>query len=122
LDAIRDDTGARGAEVTVDATGRPEVWEQAVDAVGRGGSVLFFGGCAPGTTIRLDTRRTHYEELTLLGAFHHTPEMIRRAVETLASGALVPDSLISHRMPLEEVGQALALMAKGEALKVLIRA
>jgi len=87
-----------------------------------GGSVLFFGGCAPGTTIRLDTRRTHYEELTLLGAFHHTPEMIRRAVETLASGALVPDSLISHRMPLEEVGQALALMAKGEALKVLIRA
>jgi len=122
VEAIRDITGGRGAEVTVDATGRPEVWEQAVDAVGRGGSVLFFGGCTPGTTIRLDTRRTHYEELTLLGAFHHTPEMIRRAVETLASGALVPDSLISHRMPLEEVGQALALMAKGEALKVLIRA
>ena len=121
VEAIRDITGGRGAEVTVDATGRPEVWEQAVDAVGRGGSVLFFGGCTPGTTIRLDTRRTHYEELTLLGAFHHTPEMIRRAVETLASGALVPDSLISHRMPLEEVGQALALMAKGEALKVLIR-
>ena len=121
VEAIRDITTGRGAEVTVDATGRPEVWEQAVAAVGRGGSVLFFGGCAPGTTIRLDTRRTHYEELTLLGAFHHTPEMIRRAVETLASGALVPDNLISHRMPLEEVGQALALMAKGEALKVLIR-
>jgi L-iditol 2-dehydrogenase len=121
VDAIRAITNGRGAEVTVDATGRPEVWEQAVGAVGRGGSVLFFGGCAPGTTIRLDTRRTHYEELTLLGAFHHTPPMIRRAVEILASGALVPDSLISHRMPLEEVGQALALMAKGEALKVLIR-
>ncbi len=122
VEAIRDATGGRGAEVSVDATGRPEVWEQAVDAVARGGSVLFFGGCAPGTTIRLDTRRTHYEELTLLGAFHHTPEMIRRAVEILASGVLVPDSLISHRMPLDEVGQALALMAKGEALKVLIRA
>ena len=121
-EAIRDATGGRGAEVTVDATGRPEVWEQAVDAVARGGSVLFFGGCAPGTTIRLDTRRAHYEELTLLGAFHHTPETIRRAVETLASGALNPDSLISHRMSLEDVEQALALMARGEALKVLIRA
>jgi L-iditol 2-dehydrogenase len=120
VEAIRDATGGRGAEVTVDATGRPEVWELAVDAVARGGSVLFFGGCAPGTTIRLDTRRTHYEELTLLGAFHHTPETIRGAVGALASGALVPDGLISHRMPLEEVGQALALMAKGEALKVLI--
>jgi L-iditol 2-dehydrogenase len=121
VEAIRDATGGRGAEVTVDATGRPEVWEQAVDAVARGGSVLFFGGCAPGTTIRLDTRRTHYEELTLLGAFHHTPETIRGAVDALASGALVPDGLISHRMPLEEVGHALALMAKGEALKVLIQ-
>ena len=104
----------------VDATGRPEVWEQAVDAVGRGGRVLFFGGCAPGTSIRLDTRRTHYEELTLLGAFHHTPATIRSAVDALASGVVVPDELISHRMPLEEVGRALELMANGEALKVLI--
>src|SRR4029077_5625186 len=31
------------------ATGRPEVWAQAVSAVTRGGTVVFFGGCAPGT-------------------------------------------------------------------------
>ena len=82
--------------------------------------MVFFGGCAPGTAIRLDTRRTHYEELTLLGAFHHTPELIRRAVELMAAGTLVPDGLISHRMPLEEVEEALRLMAKGAALKVLV--
>jgi len=121
IEEIRGATGGRGADVAIDATGKPEVWEQAVDSVGRGGSVVFFGGCAPGTSIRLDTRRTHYEELTLLGAFHHTPEMFRRAVEALESGALVPDSLITHRMRLEEVGRALDLMAKGEALKVLIK-
>ena len=120
IDEIRGVTAGRGAEVVIEATGRPEVWERAVDAVGRGGCVVFFGGCAPGTSIRLDTRRTHYEELALLGAFHHTPGTIRRAVEALESGALVPDSLITHRMQLEEVGRALDLMAKGEALKVLI--
>jgi L-iditol 2-dehydrogenase len=96
------------------------VWEQAVDAVGRGGCVVFFGGCAPGTTVRLDTRRVHYEELTLLGAFHHTPATIQRAVTLLESGALVPDRLITHRMTLGRVKEALALMAKSEALKVLI--
>ena len=117
---IRDMTGGRGADVAIDATGRPEIWEQAVDAVGRGGSVVFFGGCAPGTSIRLETRRTHYEELSLLGAFHHTPELIRRAVELVESGALVPDGLISHRMALEDVRRALDMMAKGDALKVLI--
>jgi L-iditol 2-dehydrogenase len=128
LDARADDvlarvralTGGRGADVTIDATGRPEVWEQAVEAVGRGGRVVFFGGCAPGTTVRLDTRRTHYEELTLVGAFHHTPELIRRAVALVASGELVPDGLVTHRMGLEGVSHALELMAAGQALKVLI--
>jgi L-iditol 2-dehydrogenase len=118
--AIRARTDGRGAEVTIDATGKPEVWEQAVAAAARGGTVLFFGGCAPGTSIRLDTRRVHYEELALLGAFHHSPEAIRQALALLESGALVPDGLITHRMGLEGVPEALALMARSAALKVLI--
>jgi L-iditol 2-dehydrogenase len=116
--AVRAATGGRGAEVAVDATGRPEVWELAVDATARGGTVLLFGGCAPGTTIALDTRRAHYEELTLVGAFHHTPALIRQAVELLGSGAVVPDALLSHAMGLAGVPEALALMAAGRALKV----
>ena len=118
--ALRAATGGRGAEVTIDATGRPEVWTQAVDAVGRGGSVVFFGGCAPGTSIEVDTRRTHYEELALLGAFHHTPELIRRAVELLESSVLDPHGLLTHRMGLDGVKEALDLMATGQAMKVLI--
>ena len=119
--AIRASTGGRGADVVVDATGRPEVWEQGIDAVARGGTVVFFGGCAPGTAIKVDTRRAHYEELALVGAFHHTPELIRRAVELLESDAIAADRLITHRMPLAEVRVALDLMAQGQALKVEIR-
>src|SRR5262245_166428 len=118
--AIRERTGGRGADVTIDATGQPEGWALALDAVGRGGRVVFFGGCAPGTTVQVDTRRVHYEELTLLGAFHHTPAAIRRAVGLLESGAVVPDALVTHRMGLAQVKEALDLMARSEALKVLI--
>jgi L-iditol 2-dehydrogenase len=117
---VRALTSGRGADVTIDATGRPEVWEQAIAAVGRGGSVVFFGGCAPGTSVRVDTRRAHYEELTLVGAFHHTPELIRQAIEALEAGVVNPDGLVTHRMGLGDVRRALELMAKGEALKVLI--
>jgi len=118
--ALRAATAGRGADVTIDATGRPEVWQHAMDAVGRGGSVVFFGGCAPGTSIQVDTRRTHYEELSLLGAFHHTPELIRRAVEMLESTVLDPHGLLTHRMGLDGVREALDLMAQGQAMKVLI--
>ena len=58
--------------------------------------MVLFGGCAPGTSVRVDTRRAHYEELTLVGAFHHTPAMIRRAVELLASEAIEPGGLLTH--------------------------
>jgi L-iditol 2-dehydrogenase len=92
-----------------------------MDAVTRGGTVVFFGGCAPGTTVPLDTRRVHYEELTLVGAFHHTPETIRRAVDLLDSGAVNPEGLLTHRMGLADVREALGLMSRGEALKVLIQ-
>jgi len=117
---LREATSGVGVDVAVDATGRPEVWEEAMAAVGRGGTVVFFGGCAPGTTVRVDTRRAHYEELTLVGAFHHTPALIRQAVSLLESGSVVPDGLVTHTMGLGQVREALALMAEGRALKILI--
>jgi L-iditol 2-dehydrogenase len=117
---LEEATRGAGIDVAVDATGRPEVWEQAMAAVGRGGTVVFFGGCAPGTTVRVDTRRAHYAELTLVGAFHHTPALIRQAVSLLESGSLVPDGLLTHTMALGQVREALGLMDQGLALKVLI--
>jgi L-iditol 2-dehydrogenase len=122
-DAVRTVREAAGgdARCVIEATGRPEAWEQAMAISAKGGTVVFFGGCAPGTSVRLDTRRVHYEELRLLGVFHHTPELIRRAVALLADGTLDPAPLVTHEMGLGDVPRALDLMSRGEALKVLIR-
>jgi L-iditol 2-dehydrogenase len=122
-DGVRAVREAAGADVrcVIEATGRPEAWEQAMAVVGKGGTVVFFGGCAPGTSVPLDTRRVHYEELRLLGVFHHTPALIRRAVALLADGTLDPSPLVTHEMALDDVPRALDLMRRGEALKILIR-
>jgi L-iditol 2-dehydrogenase len=113
-------TGGRGADVAIDATGRPEVWEQAIECTARGGTAVLFGGCAPGTTIAIDTRRAHYEELALVGAFHHTPALIRRALELLATGAIITDALVTGVVGLAGVPGALDAMAEGRALKVQV--
>ena len=122
-DAVATVSEAAGGDVrcVIEATGRPEAWEQAMAIAGKGGTVVFFGGCAPGTRVPLDTRRVHYEELRLLGVFHHTPGLIRRAVALLADGTLDPAPLVTHEMGLGDVPRALELMSRGEALKVLIR-
>src|SRR5205823_793747 len=42
---VRDMTHGRGADIAIEAVGKPETWRWAVDMVRRGGTVNFFGGC-----------------------------------------------------------------------------
>ena len=74
----------RGSDVVMEAVGRPEAWEWAMHMVRKGGTVNFFGGCASGTKVQLDTNRLHYSEITLKATFHHTPETVRRAFALIA--------------------------------------
>jgi L-iditol 2-dehydrogenase len=93
-----------GAAVAIDATGRPEGWRDAVQLVRPGGTVVLFSGLPRGDA-PVDTYRLHYEELTLVGAFHHTPRTVRAALAFLASGAYPWERLITHEVSLEGVGR-----------------
>ncbi len=97
-----------GAEVVIEAAGTEEAWQQAVELVRPGGTVVFFGGRERGSELRVDTYRLHYEELTLRGAFHHAPRHVRAALAFLASGARPFERLITHRVGLEGVAALLA--------------
>ncbi len=89
----------RGADVVVEAAGTAEAWQDALELVRPGGTVVFFGG----RELSVDTFRLHYEELTLRGAFHHTPRHVRAALAFLASGAYPWERLVTHRVGLEQV-------------------
>ncbi|MDX1512689.1 MAG: alcohol dehydrogenase catalytic domain-containing protein [Gammaproteobacteria bacterium] len=110
-----------GAHVAVDCTGVPEVWEDAVATVRPGGVVNLFGGCAPGSTIRLDTHRLHYSELTVKGVYHHRPANVRAALEALASPDFKARLLITGECTIDGVEGALRRMMRKEALKVVVR-
>src|SRR6185295_5636743 len=98
----------RGADVVIEAAGTEAAWREALGLVRPGGTVLFFGGLPRGSEIAVDSYRLHYEELTLRGAFHHTPATVRAALAFLASGAYPWERLITHRIRLEDVAAFLA--------------
>ncbi|MEQ9683059.1 MAG: alcohol dehydrogenase catalytic domain-containing protein [Rhodospirillales bacterium] len=112
--------GGQGAWVAVDASGVPEVWGDAINSVRPGGLINLFGGCAPGTSIPLDTHAVHYSELTVKGVYHHRPDTIRRALDMLADKDFRADLLLSAEMPVEQTEAALRAMIAKEALKVVI--
>jgi len=49
----------RGADVAIEAVGLPEVWEETLLMVRKGGRVILFGGCETGTKVSLDTSLIH---------------------------------------------------------------
>jgi L-iditol 2-dehydrogenase len=109
-------------DAVIEAVGRPEVWESAVQFVRKGGAVNFFGGCPAGTTVTLDTTLLHYSNLTLLASFHHTPRTIRRALEFIEAGIIRSRDFVDGESSLTNLPALLKSMTAGnQAVKTLIR-
>jgi L-iditol 2-dehydrogenase len=96
------------ADVVIEAAGTKQAWRDAVALARPGGTVVLFGGLPAKAEVELDAYRLHYEELTLRGAFHHTPATVRAALAFLASGAYPWERLITHRVGLDGVAALLA--------------
>lgn len=113
-------TDGLGVDVVFECTGQLAVWEAAVSYVRRGGTVVLFGGVKQGTVVTYDTYRLHYDEVTLKGVFHFTPQEVKEAYTLLAGGVINVAPLISGRYPLEGLPEALEKLAKGEGIKYAI--
>jgi L-iditol 2-dehydrogenase len=96
------------ADVVIEAAGTEQAWRDALELVRPGGTVVFFGGLPRESKVAVDSYRLHYEELTLRGAFHHTPATVRAALAFLASGAHPWHRLITHETGLGGVAGILA--------------
>ena len=95
-------------ELVIEAVGRPEAWELAVQMAEPGGIVNLFGGCARDSTFTVPTARVHYEEVTLLGTYHHAPRYLARALDVLAADEHPWAELYGAEVTLDELPGALA--------------
>ena len=109
-------------DAVIEAVGRPEVWEAAVQLVRKGGAVNFFGGCPSGTRISLETGLLHYSNLTLLASFHHTPRTIRKGLDLIESGVIQAKDFVDGQCLLGQLPALFRSMAAGNhAIKTLVK-
>jgi L-iditol 2-dehydrogenase len=93
----------RGVDVVIEAVGMPDTWNIAAKMVRPGGLVNFFGGCASGTQVMLETESLHYRELTVKGVFHHTPAYFAQALDIIIGRHVDVEALITERVPLSSL-------------------
>jgi L-iditol 2-dehydrogenase len=75
------------APLIFEAVGRPSAWHTALTLAAPGGTVLMVGGC-PSGDVPLPAAHIHYDEVNILGSFHHRPAEVDEALLLLSTGAI----------------------------------
>ena len=104
-----------GFDCVIEAVGKPETWNHAVELVRPGARVNLFGGCPRGTELRVDTTRLHYDEIRIYASFHHTPETVRKALEFVKSSQVPAFSLVREGRSLLDLPEVLQEMREGKS-------
>lgn len=121
VEAVLGATAGRGADVVITAAASGAAQEQGLRMLARQGRLSLFGGLpkdAP--TITVDANLVHYRELSIVGVNGSSPEHNKQALKLIASGAVPVADLITHRLPLDRVLDAIDIVGRGEAIKVTI--
>jgi L-iditol 2-dehydrogenase len=121
VDEIHKLTDGRGVDVVITAAASGAAQEDALQMAARSGRISFFGGLPKDRpTITLDSNLVHYRELTIVGANGSSPAHNKKALELIASGQVPVADLITHRIGLSELHDAIKLVSTGAAIKVTI--
>jgi 2-desacetyl-2-hydroxyethyl bacteriochlorophyllide A dehydrogenase len=108
-----------GFDCVVDATGVPEVVQQGLDMVRRGGKLMVFGVVPEEARVQVSPFRIYNDEITLVGSMA-VLYTFAPAIELVRAGAIRTEPLLTHTFPLDEFEEALAAMRAGEGLKVQV--
>lgn len=121
IDAHEGDVPARADVVIVCAAAMAAV-AQAIRAVDRGGAILLFALFPPGSTYPIPLHDLGKDGITITHSYAGPPADMRTALDAIAGGTVDVASLITHRLPLSDIGDAFKLVeAAGESLKVIVR-
>ena len=103
-------TDGRGADVVIEAVGRPATYKQAIELVRRGGRILAYGAAPPDATIDLKPFDIYAKELTIVGSYAGTYVTWPMAIDLIASGRVNPSQIVDSVRPLSAVTQSIESM------------
>ena len=126
LDGTREDivsavagvTAGKMASLVVEATGNPGVLKDLAAVSAPGGRVLLLGifheeaAFAPAPLVR--------DELRYEGSFCYNWMDFELSLDLLARGLVSPQRVVTHILPLSEMGKALELLRARQAIKVIL--
>jgi S-(hydroxymethyl)mycothiol dehydrogenase len=123
VEAVQDLTGGFGADVVIDAVGRPETWKQAFYARDLAGTVVLVGVPTPDMTLEMPLIDFFSRGGSLKSSWYGDclPERdFPMLVDLYQQGRLPLDRFVSERIKLDEVEDAFHTMHAGHVLRSVV--
>ena len=115
---VKELTGGMGVEKAVDCSAHHAARLTAIQATRKWGKIAFIG--EGGTVEFQPSPDIIHDQKTIYGSWVTNIWRMEELVERLVRWNIHPEELITHRFPLDKVGEAYALMASGKCGKVAI--
>jgi S-(hydroxymethyl)mycothiol dehydrogenase len=123
VEAVQELTGGFGADVVIDAVGRPETWRQAFYARDLAGTVVLVGVPTPDMTLEMPLVDFFSRGGSLKSSWYGDclPERdFPTLVDLYQQGRLPLDRFVSERIKLDEVEEAFHTMHQGAVLRSVV--
>ncbi len=120
VQAVKDLTGGRGANVVENTTAIPALAAQAVEMAGKSGLVNMFSSIHPNEPILVDAGRLHSQEIYVTGTQNGTIETFARAIDCISKRIIDVRPLIETTYHFEDMVEALECAARPDTYKVMV--
>jgi S-(hydroxymethyl)mycothiol dehydrogenase len=123
VEAVQELTGGFGADVVIDAVGRPETWKQAFYARDLAGTVVLVGVPTPDMKLEMPLIDFFSRGGSLKSSWYGDclPERdFPMLVDLYQQGRLPLEKFVSERIKIDEVEQAFHTMHAGEVLRSVV--
>jgi len=118
---VRQVNHGRLADLVIVCAGSQSAYRQGLLTIDRGGTVLCFGLLQPGIDISFPFFDFWNDGITLLPTYGGAPIDILQAIELIQAKRLPLREMITHRLPLAEIGIGFQLVAEAKkSIKVII--
>lgn len=118
---VQDSNSGRKTDLAIVCTGALTAFKQALKSVDRGGTVLCFATTEPGIDIPVPMNEFWRNEIKMMPSYGNAPEDALVAIELIRAKQMPLQKMITHRLPMEEIGFGYKLVADAcESIKVII--
>src|SRR6202171_1406578 len=119
VEAIKSHTGDIGADASIECVGLMSAVDTAIQCVRGGGTISMVG--VPSAVIGdFPYLQMWLKSLTFRSGWCNVQAYMRPLLDLIAAGGLRPDSIISHRMKLDDAEEAYRMFDAREATKIVL--